>query len=190
MDWLANQDGVSWFMDAVWPRIIGKVPDARFTVVGRAPPESLIDAAQRKGYAWQFTGYVDDVRDSMRGSAVAVVPLRIGGGTRLKVFESMAMGCPVVSTTIGVEGLPVINGQNCLLADDSAKFADQVIDLLLSSDLRYRLAASARRLVEQQFDFRVAAAAFARACDLARQRFDTSTEQPGDVTGSYRSVVP
>jgi glycosyltransferase involved in cell wall biosynthesis len=170
MDWLANQEGVQHFMDEIWPLIVAQVPDATMKVVGRTPPASLREAAERRGYAWTFTGFVDDVRSHVRGAAVSVIPLRIGGGTRLKVFESMAMGPAVVSTTIGVEGLPVESGRHCLIADDAAAFADATVSLLRDDERRNQISREARAYVEANFGFGVAAQAFERACGLAIDR--------------------
>jgi glycosyltransferase involved in cell wall biosynthesis len=170
MDWLANQEGVQFFMEEIWPRIVAQVPEARMKVVGRTPPPSLIDAAARKGFNWTFTGFVDDVRPHIAGAAVSVIPLRIGGGTRLKVFESMAMGPAVVSTAIGVEGLPVQSGVNCVIADDPVAFADQTVALLRDDARRHEISRAARQYVEANFGFSVAARAFERACGLAIER--------------------
>jgi glycosyltransferase involved in cell wall biosynthesis len=139
-------------------------------VVGRAPPARLVDEAAKRGLNWRFTGFVDDVRPHVRGAAASVIPLRVGGGTRLKVYEAMAMGSPVVSTSIGVEGLAVEDGRHYLNADDPEALADAVVRLLLDSDLRHEIAANARELVEQQFSFHVAARSFERACELAIER--------------------
>jgi glycosyltransferase involved in cell wall biosynthesis len=179
MDWLANQDGVQFFMDQIWPRIVAEVPDARMTVVGRSPPGNLVEATRNRGWAWKFTGYVDDVRPHIEGAAVSVIPLRIGGGTRLKVFESMAMGPAVMSTAIGVEGLPVESGRNCLLADDPVEFAQKTVSLLRDAPLRLRLSRAAREYVEAHFGFRVAAQSFEQACALAIDRHhDAGTADP------------
>jgi glycosyltransferase involved in cell wall biosynthesis len=167
MDWLANQEAVRFFMDEVWPRIFAQIPDARMTVVGRAPPEALVDASRRFGDAWTFTGFVDDVRTYMCGAAVSVIPMRIAGGTRLKVFESMAMGPVVVSTRIGVEGLPVASGVHCEVVDDPAGFAAAVVKLLRDGEGRAAMSRSAREYVQQNFGYQVAAHAFERACGLA-----------------------
>ncbi len=170
MDWLANQEAMDYFMNEVWSRIVAQVPDARMTVVGRAPPRQLVADAQRRGFAWTFTGFVDDVRPRMHGAAVSVIPLRVGGGTRLKVFESMAMGSPVVSTTIGVEGLEVEPGRHYLRADEPESFAAAVVTLLEDPQRRNAIARAAREYVEARFSYKVAAAAFERACELAIAR--------------------
>jgi glycosyltransferase involved in cell wall biosynthesis len=170
MDWLANQEAVRFFMDEIWPRIVADVPDARMTVVGRAPPESLVNAAQRYGGAWTFTGFVDDVRAHISGAAVSVIPMRIAGGTRLKVYESMAMGPVVVSTAIGVEGLPVTPGIHCEIVDDAAGFAAAVVGLLRDGGRRTTMSRTAREHVQRNFGYEVAARAFERACGLAIER--------------------
>ncbi len=170
MDWMANQDGIGFFMADVWERIAAAVPDARMTVVGRAPPENLLQEARRRNLNWTFTGFVDDVRPYVQGSAVSVIPLRIGGGTRLKVYEAMAMGSAVVSTAIGVEGLPVEAGRHYLEANDAPAFAGAVVELLEDDQRRDRLSREARSFVEDNFSYTVAAQAFETACNLAMER--------------------
>ena len=167
MDWMANQEGVAYFMDQVWDKIAGKVPDARMTVVGRSPPGSMVQEAKRRGINWQFTGFVDDVRPYVHGAAVSVIPLNIGGGTRLKAYEAMAMGSPVVSTSIGMEGLPAKPDEHYLCADGPDEFASAVIALLKDPGRRIALAKDARAFVEQNFSYTVAARAFEEACNLA-----------------------
>jgi glycosyltransferase involved in cell wall biosynthesis len=171
MDWMANQEAVVFFMNEVWDKIVVAVPDAKMTVVGRAPPERLVQNAKRRKLNWSFTGFVDDVRPYVQGSAVSVIPLSIGGGTRLKVYEAMAMGSPVVSTSIGVEGLPVSPGIHYLEADDAAAFADAVINLVTDDERRTKMALDARAFVESNFSYSVAAQAFESACNLAIERF-------------------
>jgi len=171
MDWMANIDGIEYFFKRVWPSIRERVPDARMKVVGRTPPESLVRRIERAAGEWEFTGFVDDVRPHISGADVFVIPLRVGGGTRIKAFEAMAMGCPVVSTAIGIEGLPVEDGRHFLCADTADLFARQVAMLLLDRDKSRALSASGRRLVAEQFGYRQAAAAFEAICldTLARE---------------------
>jgi polysaccharide biosynthesis protein PslH len=129
MDWLPNSDAVQWFIKEIFPLIKQEVPEATFTVVGRDPFPDLLELAERDP-AIRVTGRVDDVRPYMREAAVFVVPIRIGGGTRLKIFEAMAMGLPVVSTTVGAEGLPITDGKELHLRDSDKAFSDAVISMI------------------------------------------------------------
>src|SRR3989442_1700290 len=129
MDWMPNEDAVRFFVEQILPRIRQAIPDATFTVVGRNPSRALVELGVRRPGVI-VTGGVDDVRPYMEQSALYLVPLRIGGGTRLKIFEAMAMGLPVVSTRIGAEGLPVTDGQDIVLADSPEQMANAAIQLL------------------------------------------------------------
>lgn len=163
MDWDANIDGIRHFLDEIWPRVLQTRPQARFTVVGRNPPAQLVERAKSLAGV-SFTGFVDDVRPYARAAHAFVIPLRIGGGTRIKAFEAMAMGCPVVSTAIGIEGLDVTPDQHYLLRDDPQGQAEALLQLLDDAALRERLSLGARRCVEDRFGHRVAARAFERIC--------------------------
>ncbi len=163
MDWAANIDGVRFFLAEVWPLVLARRPDARFTVVGRHPSAALLREAE--GVAGvSFTGFVDDVRPYVRAAQAFVIPLRVGGGTRIKAFEAMAMGCPVVSTAIGIEGLGVTAGEHFLLCDTAAEQAAAVLRLFDDAAQRVSLATAARRLVEDRYGHRVAARAFEQIC--------------------------
>jgi glycosyltransferase involved in cell wall biosynthesis len=164
LDWMPNIDGLEYFMTEVWPLIVAERPAVRFVAVGRNPPARLIDAARRRGLEWEFTGMVEDVRPFVHRSLVYVIPLRVGGGTRLKVFEAMAMGCPVVSTSIGVEGLPLEAERHFLPADTPGDFASAVLRLLSDGKLRSRMAREARRHVVENFSSRIAAESFEAIC--------------------------
>ena len=159
MDWEANVDGIRFYIDEVWPRVRALVPNAQLRVVGKNPPPSL---AQRNLPGVTFTGFVDDVRDHVRDAQAFVIPLRVGGGTRIKAFEAMAMGLPVVSTTIGIEGLDVDDGTHFLRADGAQALADATLKLIADGALRLKLSRAARELVEARFGHRVAAEAFGR----------------------------
>lgn len=178
MDWLPNQDAIQYFMESIWPHIARLAPQAKMKVVGRAPPQRLVEQAARRGLPWHFTGFVDDVRDEVAGAAVNVIPIRVGGGTRLKAYEALAMGTPVVSTTVGVEGLPLEPGRHYLVADTPEAFAQATVELMRSPDERLRLARNGREYVEAHFSHRVAAEAFARACNLAVLRARESRTAP------------
>jgi glycosyltransferase involved in cell wall biosynthesis len=151
-------------MDEVWPLIVEKRPDSQFLIIGRDPPEALVAAAKKRDLAWDFTGFVDDIRDHLPGALAYVIPLRVGGGTRIKAYEAMAMGIPVVSTGLGVEGLPVEPGAHFLRADDAPAFADAVIRLLETPDLRSSLSRSARALVEANYGAEKVADVFEKIC--------------------------
>jgi glycosyltransferase involved in cell wall biosynthesis len=149
MDWQPNEDGVLHFIDAILPLIRRARPNAALTVVGRNPSERLRRAAEAAGV--RVTGTVDDVRPHLAAAAVMVVPLRVGGGTRLKIFEGLAMGKAVVSTAIGAEGLPLEDGVHFLRADVPEPFAAAVLRLLDDPELRRRLGEVGRRLVEERY---------------------------------------
>ena len=164
MDSPANIDGVQHFLTEVWPLIVATRPRAEAVIVGRNPPESLVSAARERHPGVRFTGFVDDIRPHVQGADVAVIPLRVGSGTRIKAFEAMAMGRPVVSTTIGVEGLAVTPEEHLLIADAPAPFAAAVLRLLGDAALRARLAAAARGLLEQRFSWAHVARQFEAIC--------------------------
>lgn len=164
MDWMANIDGIEFLLREVWPIVLRSVPEAHMTVVGRNPPPALIEEARQRGFSWTFTGWVEETRPWVWDAAAFVIPLRVGGGTRLKVWEAMAMGSPVVSTRIGVEGLPVEDGRHCLLADDPAGFAAALVRVLREAPLRQALSATARSHVEASFSFQHAARVFEDIC--------------------------
>lgn len=163
MDWQPNEDAVLNFMQEVLPRIQQAVPGAHFTVVGRNPSDTLRRKAQRCGVA--LTGTVDDVRPHLRQAGVCVVPLRIGGGTRLKIFEAMAMGKAVVSTSVGAEGLPLVDGRHYLRSDEPSAFANAVITLLGNPARRRELGRAGRELVERHYSWAQVAAQFDALCE-------------------------
>jgi glycosyltransferase involved in cell wall biosynthesis len=135
MDWEPNVDGVEYFCGEIWPSIKAEVPQARFRIVGRNPDRRVQKWASD---SIEVTGRVPSVVEHLRQSAVVIVPLRIGGGTRLKIYEAMATAKAVVSTTVGAEGLDVHHGRDIILADDARSFAQAVIMLLRDPELRRR----------------------------------------------------
>lgn len=162
MDWYPNEDAIIYFIDAILPAIRREVPGVVLTVVGRSPTSQLRAAAAHAGV--RVTGTVDDVRPYIAEAAVYVVPLRIGGGTRLKIFEALAMGKAVVSTRVGAEGLPLVPGVHFLCADDPAEFARTVVALLRDPARRRTLEAAGRRLVEERFSWPQVARDFEACC--------------------------
>src|SRR5262245_53968509 len=163
MDWQPNEDAVLYFVDAILPRIRAEVPDVTFTVVGRNPTSRLREIAERAGAL--VTGTVNDVRPAMGAASVYVVPLRAGGGTRLKIFEALAMGKAVVSTTVGAEGLALQPGRHFVAADDPASFADSVVALLRDPERRVRLGRAGRSLVETLYSWTTVARQFDEQCE-------------------------
>jgi glycosyltransferase involved in cell wall biosynthesis len=163
MDWHPNEDAVVHFADAILPRIRDEVPDVTFTVVGRNPTDRLRDIAARNGIT--VTGTVADVRPSIAEAAVYVVPLRAGGGTRLKIFEAFAMARPVVSTTVGAEGLGIGPGKHYVAADRPAEFAGSVVALLRDPARRRQLGDAGRRLVESCYSWPTVTRVFERQCE-------------------------
>jgi glycosyltransferase involved in cell wall biosynthesis len=166
MDWYPNEDAIIHFIEAILPAIRREIPGTALAVVGRNPGERLRRAAA--AVQVEVTGTVDDVRPYMAKAAVYVVPLRVGGGTRLKIFEALAMGKAVVTTTVGAEGLPVTPGEHLLQADDPADFARAVVTLLRDRGLRDKLGVGGRRLVEERYSWAEAAREFERRCEEIR----------------------
>jgi glycosyltransferase involved in cell wall biosynthesis len=157
MDWLPNEDAMLFFCRETLPLIRRDEPDVTLSIVGRAPTPAVAALARQPGVI--VTGRVEDVRPYVRDAAVYVVPLRIGGGTRLKIFEAMAMGKAVVSTSVGAEGLPVAHGEHVWLADDPQAFARAVVDVLRDVKRRRHLEQAARSLVVQRYDWSAVAGA-------------------------------
>lgn len=140
MDWEANIDGVEFFCNEIWPLVLAKVPQACFRIVGRNPHSRVTKLASD---SVEVTGTVPSIADHLRDAAVFVVPLRIGGGTRIKIYEAMATGKATVSTTVGAEGLDVQHGQDILLEDDPPRFAEAITAFLLDDEMRRRYEAAA-----------------------------------------------
>jgi sugar transferase (PEP-CTERM/EpsH1 system associated) len=152
MDFRPNVDAVLWFARKVLPGVQAEVPEAHFFVVGQRPHRWL--DGLRSDPAVTLTGWVEDARPYIAQAAVYVAPLRIGGGTRLKLLEAMATGKPVVATRLGAEGYPVTHGRELLLADTPADFAAAVVALLRAPERRAELGRVARAFVEQHYDWR------------------------------------
>jgi sugar transferase (PEP-CTERM/EpsH1 system associated) len=177
MDWLPNEDAMLFFCREILPIIRAEEPDVRLRIVGRTPTPAVKRLAEDS--AVTVTGRVDDVRPHVRDASVYIVPLRIGGGTRLKIFEAMAMGKAVVSTTVGAEGLPVANGEHLMLADEPRAFARAVVRLMRDLERRRQLEAAARALVVERYDW----SAVAGALDEALVRFARLRPQAAAASG-------
>jgi sugar transferase (PEP-CTERM/EpsH1 system associated) len=168
MDWMPNQDAIAYFVAEILPRLRRSIPQVTLTVVGRNPPPALEKLA-RADASIKVTGYVEDVRPYMERAAGYVVPLRVGGGTRLKIFEAMAMERPVVSTSIGAEGLPVRDGVELLIGDSPDEFAEAVIRVLRDPVAARRLGRSGAELVRKKYAWGRVADSFAAICEDVRR---------------------
>ncbi|HLX98625.1 MAG TPA: glycosyltransferase family 4 protein [Roseiarcus sp.] len=149
-----NIDAVVHFVQDIWPRIAAAHPEARLKIIGGRPPPSLLALA---GRGIEFTGFVQDLRPHLASAAAVVVPLRLGGGTRLKIVEAMAMGKAIVSTTLGAEGIQAVPERDILIEDEPAGFADAVKSLLAEPELAARIGRSARRLAVERYSWSEAA---------------------------------
>jgi polysaccharide biosynthesis protein PslH len=152
MHWPPNADGARWFAEAILPTIRAGEPRAQFLAVGRQPPASLL-RPDRAGWV-EAPGYVADPEPYWARSQVFVVPLRAGGGMRVKILDAWAQGLPIVSTTIGAEGLAFGAGEDILIADTPKAFAEAVLSILKNADLARRLAAGGRETLERRYDWR------------------------------------
>ncbi len=155
INYYPNSDGILHFLDHIWPLITAARPDARLQIVGMDPPSSVLS---RRSDKVEVTGFVDDPLPYLERATVVVVPLRIGGGTRFKVVEAMAMGKAIVSTRLGAEGIEVTPETHALLSDDSASFAAAVLRVLGDPELNDRLGLAARQLAEERYGWRAAVA--------------------------------
>jgi glycosyltransferase involved in cell wall biosynthesis len=159
MDWLPNSDGVNYFVREILPLIWERKPDCTLAIVGRSLSPSM-QALAKQDSRIQVTGTVPDVRPWLWGASVSIVPLRIGGGTRLKIYEAMAAGTATVSTSIGAEGLDVSHPANIRLADAPSEFARQCLSLLDDMSQRRSVADEALRLVTSRFSWDVVTGEF------------------------------
>jgi glycosyltransferase involved in cell wall biosynthesis len=156
MDWEPNIDAGEFFCKEVWPAVLARIPQAKFRIVGRNPDRRVQRFA---GDSIEVTGRVPEVIDQLREAAVVIVPLRIGGGTRLKIYEAMAAGKAIVSTSVGAEGLDVHHGRDITLADDPRAFAEAILMLLENADVRKRYEREASELAAR-YDWPAVAARF------------------------------
>ena len=156
MNMFANRDAVLYFLNEIWPLIRARAEDASFFAIGQDPPKELLALAARDPRI-TVTGYVSDIRPFVRRSAVYVVPLRVGGGTRLKVLDAMAMGKAIVSTSIGCEGINAKPDEHLLIADTPETFAQATLTLLRDGSRRLMLGQAARSLVERRYAWNIVA---------------------------------
>ena len=150
MNYLPNLDAVRWLLGEIWPRISSLRPDARLQIIGSHPPPDVLN---HQGPRVEIAGLVDDLQSHLSRAAAVIVPLRIGGGTRLKILESLSMGKAIVSTTLGAEGIAARSGNELLLADDPNALAEAICRVLADGGLAERLGNAGRALVERSYSW-------------------------------------
>ncbi len=155
MYWPPNIDGVLWFIREVFPRIRARRPEVVFDVVGARPPREIVELGG-DGTGINVTGYVDDPRLYLEKAGVMIVPVRAGGGMRVKILNALSQGLPIVSTPIGCEGIAVEAGRHLLIADTAESFAEATLCLLEDRSLAEQLGQNGRRLIQTLYDYRVA----------------------------------
>lgn len=148
-----NADGIRWFFREVFPLVRERIPDATLTIIGKNPPQDFLDAAEQIPGIIRVTGYVDDLVPYLKASALMVVPVRAGGGMRVRILEAFAYAMPVVTTTVGLEGIYATPDQDVLVADTPADFAKQTSELLENTSLQEKLAAHGRGLATTKYDW-------------------------------------
>jgi glycosyltransferase involved in cell wall biosynthesis len=154
LETVPNVDGVRFLVKEIWPHIAAERPDARCKIIGARPHRSVRELA---GRGIEVVGPVEDLRPHLASAAAVVVPLRLGGGTRLKIVEAMAMGKAIVSTSLGAEGIEAMPERDILIADQPEQFARAVVRLLDDADLRARLGRAARDLAVRRYSWDEAA---------------------------------
>lgn len=170
MDMHPNQEAMEFFLRRIWPLISAQVPDCSLDIVGRKPPQWLVNLAQKYSRV-QVMGFVEDVRPYFERSALCVSPIVSGGGTRLKILDSLAMGVPVVSTPFAASGLELEHGRHIILAETEKRFAEQTVRLLLNPAERVELARSGAECVDRLYSWVVVGQALLAAYDVAVEHY-------------------
>ncbi|HUN07083.1 MAG TPA: glycosyltransferase [Aggregatilineales bacterium] len=155
MYWPANINAINWFLDAIYPLIKARLPEVRCTLIGARPPESIIERAKADP-SLTVTGYVDDPLPYLQDASMMIVPLKAGGGMRVKILNALAQGIPMVTTTVGCEGIAVTPDKDILIADEPAAFAEASLRLLTDADLNQRISQNGRDMVMRRYDYREA----------------------------------
>ncbi|MEZ4671838.1 MAG: glycosyltransferase family 4 protein [Anaerolineae bacterium] len=155
MYWPPNIEGITWFLDEIYPLVKARVPGVRCTLIGARPPASISERA-KDDPSLTVTGYVEDPMPYLCDSSMMVVPLEAGGGMRVKILNALSQGIPMVSTTVGCEGIAVHNGQDIMVADDPQAFAEATANLLLDRALNEQITANGRKTAQQVYDYRQA----------------------------------
>jgi polysaccharide biosynthesis protein PslH len=165
-NWFPNRDGLLYFMKEIWPILKRKMPTMEFTGIGKQVDRELAEFSQRD-HTFRLLGFVQDVRPHVAEAAVYVVPLRVGGGTRLKILDAMAMGKAIVSTSIGAEGIKCVHGQDIMLADTPQDFSDRVVELLNDDTKRREIGRNAREKAVSMYSWKLIAPELERTYERA-----------------------
>jgi glycosyltransferase involved in cell wall biosynthesis len=155
LHYLPNADGIRWFASEVFPLITRQVPGVSLTILGKNPPADFLQMAAENPGVITVTGYVPELKLYMEQAALMVIPVRAGSGMRVRILEALALAMPLVTTTVGLEGIDAQPGEEVLVADTAEDFAAQVIRLMGDEDLQVKLAENGRRLAERFYDWRV-----------------------------------
>jgi len=166
MDMHPNQEAMKHFLSKIWPRIVAQCPDIMLCVAGKNPPDWLVQVGKADPRV-QIMGFVDDVRPYFKKAAVYICPILSGGGTRLKILDSLAMGVPVVATSFGASGLSLGHDTHLLLADTDEQFTEQTLHLLSDLSLRSRLASAGAKRVNEVYSWTVVGQTLMDAYDIA-----------------------
>jgi glycosyltransferase involved in cell wall biosynthesis len=150
-----NADGIRWFFEQVYPKVRDIDPDANLTIIGKNPPPEFIRFAEQNSEHVSVTGYVPDLEPFLKNAAVLVIPVRAGGGMRVRILEGFAYGEAIVTTTMGLEGIDAESGKEVIVADTPQDFAEAVLELLGNYELRNEIAKNGRDLVERKYDWQV-----------------------------------
>lgn len=165
-----NADGIRWFANEVFPSVRQRLPDATLTIIGKNPPPDFLELAERSAGVVSVTGYVEDLRPYLEKSALMVVPVRAGGGMRVRILEAFAYAMPVVTTTVGLEGIHGTHGRDVLVADTAADFASRTLELLQDVSLQNKLAENGRKLAAAKYDWQAVLAAMKPVYEETAQR--------------------
>ena len=179
MGWFPNRDAIEYFLTTIWPRLVKEKRDLGLLLIGAQPPDVLEKSMAPERI--EATGYIPDVRPYFERSDVYIVPIRVGGGTRIKILDAFAAGIPVVSTSIGCEGLRVQDGRHLMIRDDPEDFAEAVIHLAENVELRQALASTARKLVEEQYSWRKVGREFREIYHAVISSESNQTKKRGDL---------
>lgn len=156
LHYMPNADGIRWFLNEIFPRVRRELPNATLTIIGKNPPADFLQAAQQEPDTIQVTGYVEDLTPYFERAALMVVPVRAGSGMRVRILEAFSRAMPVVTTTVGLEGIEARPGEDVLVADTPSDFAAQVVCLARDTQLQERLANNGRSLAVKKYDWQVA----------------------------------